>query len=278
MDDNKSFALEYRLRELEPELHKRFTDCVFALQRILSNYKLIFPEYTDHTEMHSVAVIDFCRILIGNQLEKLNKDEIYVLLLGCYFHDTGMGITKKDFDEFSKKIDFGDYFTRKPDVTMPEQIRDFHNEYSGMFVRKYADFFEFPSREHLEAVIQLSRGHRKTNLMDENAYPIDLYTPKGGDICVPYLASLIRLADEIDITSARSPVMLYDLESMVDEKKIGEHLRHRAIHELRITEDEFVVIYDGSNETINKKVEELAVKMNQTLKMCRDAVNGRTPF
>ena len=45
--DSHSFALEFRLRELDRELHKRFTDGVFCLQKILSNYKLIFPEFTD---------------------------------------------------------------------------------------------------------------------------------------------------------------------------------------------------------------------------------------
>ena len=89
------FALEYRLKELDPELHRRFTDSVFGLQNILSNYKLIFPEYTDHTELHSLTVIDFCNRLIGRQIERMNADEIYALLMGCYFHDTGMGISEK---------------------------------------------------------------------------------------------------------------------------------------------------------------------------------------
>ena len=31
------FAMERRLRELNPALHRRFTDAVFSLQHILSN-------------------------------------------------------------------------------------------------------------------------------------------------------------------------------------------------------------------------------------------------
>ena len=58
------FAMEKRLREMSPELHRRFTDAVFGLQKTLSNYKLIFPEYTDHSELHSLTVIDFCNNLI----------------------------------------------------------------------------------------------------------------------------------------------------------------------------------------------------------------------
>ena len=56
-DTTYDYSMERRLRDLSPELHKRFTDAVFGLQHVLSNYKLIFPEYTDHTELHSLNVI-----------------------------------------------------------------------------------------------------------------------------------------------------------------------------------------------------------------------------
>ncbi len=108
--DKYDFLLEGRLRELDKDLHSRFTDTVFAMERILSNYKLIFPDFTDHSELHSLNVIEFCNKLIGKQIDNLNADEIYAILMGCYFHDTGMGISERDYDEFTKQIDFKDYF------------------------------------------------------------------------------------------------------------------------------------------------------------------------
>ena len=209
--------MERRLRDLDPQLHRRFTDTVFGLQYILSNYKLLFPKFTDHTELHSLSVIDFCNHLIGDQIGLMNADEIYALLVGCYFHDTGMGISEKDYVAFSKEIDFGDYFDTHSREDIPGIIRDFHNEYSGLFIRKYAPFFEIPSKEHLWAVIEIARGHRKTSLMDEDQYPLALKVPGGGTICLPYLTALIRLSDEIDVTAARNPALLYDLESITEE-------------------------------------------------------------
>ncbi len=277
-DDDNSFALEFRLRELDCDLHRRFTDCVFVLQRILSNYKLLFPEYTDHSELHSITVIQFCNTLIGEQLDRLNKNEIYVLLSGCYFHDTGMGITQKDFEAFSREIDFGDYFEKHPNATKSEQIRDFHNEYSGRFIRKYAELFEFPSKAHLEAVIQISRGHRKTDLKDESIYPIELPTPDGDAICLPYLAALLRLADEIDVTAARSSKLLYDLEAITDEHQLFEHKRHRAVRDLIISKDAFTLLIDDSDPVTLGMIQRMVEKIQRTLDTCRDAVNGRTPF
>ena len=81
--NNYDFSLERRLKELDPQLHTRFTDTVFALQQILSNYQLIFPQFTDHTELHSLNIIEFCNKLIGEQVNKLNADEIYCILMGC---------------------------------------------------------------------------------------------------------------------------------------------------------------------------------------------------
>ena len=277
-ENENSFALEFRLRALDRDLHTRFTDCVFVLQKILSNYKLLFPEYTDHSELHSLTVIEFCNILIGDRISRLNKNEIYVLLCACYFHDTGMGITQKDFEAFSRQIDFGDYFEKHPNPSPSEQIRDFHNEYSGLFIRKYAQLFEFPSSAHLEAVIHISRGHRKTDLKDERVYPIGLPTPDGDTICMPYLAALIRLADEIDVTADRSSKLLYDLEAITDEHQLFEHKRHRAVRELIVSEDAFTLMIDDSDPVILEMIKKMRDKMQLTLDTCRDAVNGRTPF
>ena len=149
------FLLERRLKEIDPDLHQRFSDTVFVLQQILSNYKLIFPDFTDHTELHSLNIIEFCNNLIGEQVDKLNADEIYVLLLGCYFHDTGMGISHTDFEKFSKQINFGDYFETHSRDNYPEIVRNFHQEFSGLFLRKYAKFFDFPSEQHLFSIIQM---------------------------------------------------------------------------------------------------------------------------
>ena len=276
--ENHDYAMERRLRALNPELHRRFTDAVFALQYNLSHYKLIFPEYTDHSNLHSMTVIDVCNRLIGSQIQSLDPDELYVLLMGCYFHDTGMGITLKDYQEFSKQIDFRDYFDTHSHDKLPEIIRSFHNEYSGLFIRKYAELFEIPSEEHLFAVIQIARGHRKTDLLDEKEYPAALRMPDGNTVCLPYLAALIRLADEIDVAAARNPKLLYDIESLTDEVEIIENKKVRAVRELAVTEDEFILYVDRRDEEILGHIRAMVVKMQKTLDYCRRVALQRCPY
>ena len=273
------FALEKRLRELDTDLHQRFKDTVFALQHILSNYQLIFPDFTDHTELHTLNIIDFCNQIIGDQIDKLNADEIYSILLGCYFHDTGMGISHKDFDEFSKNIDFGNYFDTHSRDNLPEIIRNFHNEYSGLFVRKYAQFFEFPTESHLFAIIQISRGHRKTNLRDEKQYPVALDIPNSKNkICVPYLSALVRLADEIDVTAARNPHSIYDIHKLTKEIDLIEFMKHDAVRDLKISPDEFVMVVSTDDESIFEALNIVKDKMQKTLDECRSVVESETNF
>lgn len=277
--NKNDFALERRLRELDKNLHQRFTDTVFALQHILSNYKLIFPDFTDHTELHTLNIIEFCNEIIGDQVNKMNADEIYCLLLGCYFHDTGMGISHKDFEEFSKKIDFGNYFDTHSKDNLPEIIRNFHNEFSGLFLRKYAAFFEFPSEEHLFAIIQISRGHRKTDLTNDNEYPSELKLPNSNNtICLKYLSALVRIADEIDVTAARNSHAIYDLSKLTKEIDLIEFMKHEAVKDLEIHETEFRLYVETDDESIYKSLLLMASKMQKTLDYCRSVVNGVTPY
>ena len=276
-NDRYDFVMECRLYHLDPELHMRFRSAVFALQHVLSNYKLIFPEYTDHSSLHSLTVIDFCNRLIGDRLDRLNADELNVLLAACYFHDTGMGITMKDFELFSREIDFGNYFETHSRDDYAITIRDFHHEFSGLFIRKYADLFDIPSEAHCQAIIQTARGHRRTDLMDEKEYPIEFRVPNGNAVCLPYLSALIRLSDEIDVAASRNPILLYDIESLTDETQIIENKKLLAVRRLEIREDSFILYVDPSDREILRLLYEMAAKMQKTLDTCRAAVLGRTP-
>ena len=276
-NDRFDFEMERRLYLLNPELHMRFRSAVFALQHILTNYKLIFPEYTDHSSLHSLTVIDFCNRLIGDQLDRINADELYVLLTACYFHDTGMGITMKDFELFSREIDFGNYFETHSRDNYPATIRDFHHEFSGQFIRKYAKMFDIPTEAHRQAIVQVARGHRKTDLMDEKEYPIEFRVPNGNTICLPYLSAMIRLSDEIDVAASRNPILLYDIESLTDETQIIENKKVRAVRRLEVREDSFILYVDPSDRDILRRLYEMVVKMQKTLDTCRAAVLGRTP-
>ncbi len=272
------FSLEKRLSQLNPELHRLFASAVFAMKNVLSNYRQFFPEYTDHSIFHSLNVISFCNRLIADRLDRLNADEIFVLLMSCYLHDAGMGIRMKDYERFSARIDFGDWFETHPSGDIAELIRNFHHEFSGQFIHKYAQFLEIPSPEHEQAIVQVARGHRKTDLMDEQAYPADFRLPNGNTVCLPYLAAMIRLADEIDVAADRNPVLLYDIDVLTDARQIMENKKVQAIRRMAISDTAFTLEVCTEEAVVWQEIRKMAEKMQNTLDYCRSVVNNRTPY
>lgn len=277
--EDADFLLEKRLRSLDKELHQKFKDSVFACGKVLTRYRRLFPEYTDHSELHSLTVIDSCNRLIGKeQIEKLNKDEVYCLLMACYLHDAGMGISEKDYEECKEKFGASRFFEEHPDATKADFVRTHHNDFSGFFIDKYKDVFEIPSDAHAFAIKQIARGHRKTDLLDEKEYPSDLKVPNGNTINLPYLASLIRLADEIDVVATRNPIVLYDIESLTDEIEIVENKKLNAIKTMTMTGGAFVLSYESDEQDIIDGLVEMAGKMQKTLDYCREVVSKRSAF
>ncbi len=270
---NTDFQCERKLKRENPFYSELIKNTAIVMSNVLDRYVSYFPQYTDHSSLHSLQVIDFCNKMIGDQIDMLNADEILVLLFACYFHDTGMGISEKDYAQLHDKIISKDYMAKHPGISIQEQIRSFHQEFSAGFIRKYASLFEIPSEEHIEAIIQVSRGHRLTNLNDPEGYPSDFKVPNGNTICLPYLASLIRLADELDIASDRNVFFEnYDPNNL-------EHVKHQSIQHMEMTENSFdLTVKRHEDVEINDYIDLAIQKLQYTLEYCSDVCSKRTKF
>lgn len=277
--DVNDYLLERRLRDLDPALHKVFKDTAFVSQRILGKYRQLFPEYTDHSQLHSLTVIDSCNRIIGrSQIDKLNADEAFVLLMACYLHDVGMGIGEKDYDEFKGIMGEEEYFKAHPDDSIADFVRTYHNEFSALFIDKYADLFDLPSEEYVHAIKQVCRGHRKTDLYDEKEYPAEYRMPNGNTVCLPYLAAMLRIADEIDVAASRNPMLLYDINLLTDNIEILENKKVEAVDQVRMTRSVFIIETKTEDKELYSALEEMVVKMQKTLDVCRDVTEKRTKF
>ena len=234
------YLLESKLREEDSGLHQRTKDSAVVLQKMLESFLPRFPDFTDHTILHSMDVLEYCNMLLGEeQIKRLSAAECYVLIMSCYLHDIGMGINQKNYETLSEKIDFGDYFETHSRDDAETIIRDFHNEYSGLFIRKYAELFDIPCDEMVFAIVQVSRGHRKTDLFDTSEYH-DLMTPYG-IIRTAFLAAVIRLADEIDVGVDRNSELLFDSSKVKGKGGIEAFGTHESIRRVEVCEDAIVL-------------------------------------
>ena len=137
---------------------------------------------------------------------------------------------------------------------------------------------DFPGPRYARAVIQVCRGHRKTNLMDEAAYPSRFEVEPGKTVFLPYLSALICLADELDISAERNVSFLYDVEKMPSARDRREFRKHMAIRRVELTPGQVVVHACAENAEIRRDVEEVTAKLREKLLMCRRVAAQRSPF
>ncbi len=269
------YGIERRLFRLAPELHGRYRDCVAVSQRMLSRYEHYFPDFTDHTVLHTLDILDLCNRLIGDQLDRLTAEDLYVLLMGALFHDVGMGVSAADFEQFRAVLSFPE---PEDDTARAWAVRDHHHELSGLYLKKYWRMLDLPGEAYAHAVIQVCRGHRKTDLLDRTAYPPRFAVEPDKEVYLPYLAALLCLADELDIAAGRNVSFLYDVENMPSPRDRLEFHKHMAIRRVDL-EPERVVIHAWTEDPeIRTGVKELSAKLLDKLLMCRRVAAERSPF
>ena len=116
------------------------------------------------------------------------------------------------------------------------------------------------------------------DLENENEYPSLVQLDNGNTIALPYLSTLVRLADEIDVTAARNSHAIYDLSKITKEVDIIEFMKHEAIKDMKITDDEFILYVSTDDENLFSQLEVIASKMQKTLDYCRRVVDARTEY
>lgn len=271
------FSCEEKLMKECPELHKRYCNSLFASVRVLVNYRAIFPDYTDHSYLHTMNIINYCNKLIGKNIYSMNCGEIYVLMMAAALHDTGMGISANDYREFMSENDFGVKINTS-DAPDPSVIRDLHHELSGCFIRKYSALFEIPD-EFVYPIVQAARGHRRTDLYSKEEYP-EKYTAGTYTLSLPYIAALIRLADELDISAERNICLDRSVSEVKNAYSISVWKLHSAIKDVAVTDSKCYVFAD-KNSLNDSDMEELSRwvnKLGEVIDYSSGVVSERTPY
>ena len=272
------FYCEDKLMKLNSLLHKKYCDSLFVLIKILTSYRAVFPDYTDHSYLHTMNVLDYGNRLSGNNIESLNCGEIYVLMMAAALHDTGMGISEDDYAEFISDERFKGYLMKNPDAPKQQIIRDLHHELSGCFIKKYSGLFEIPEK-FVFPIIQAARGHRRTNLMDRTEYPAEYHAGKY-IICLPYISAVLRLADELDIAAERNIRLDRSADEIKNAYSLSVWQLHAAIKDILLTERRCIIIAKKSrlSESGMKELERWIRKLKDVIIYTSDVVHRRTDY
>ncbi|MEG1408177.1 MAG: hypothetical protein RSD23_09985, partial [Ruthenibacterium sp.] len=143
---------------------------------------------------------------------------------------------------------------------------------------KYWKLLDIPDKTYLFAIMQVAKGHRKTELMHAEDYPATYLVENGSSVCLPYLAAILRLADELDVAADRNISFLYDIDQIKDPIEHMEHCKHQAILSVEI-DRQTITLYTQSNESmIQRELMLIREKIEEKLRYCRMVAASRSEF
>ncbi|HLZ89609.1 MAG TPA: HD domain-containing protein, partial [Puia sp.] len=92
--------------ESKPGFVASIEACEKEATPILQGFITNFPDYTDHSINHSKKVLAYSEFVLEDQLNKLNEDEVYILLMAGLLHDIGMCPTNKMKKKINESKEF----------------------------------------------------------------------------------------------------------------------------------------------------------------------------
>ena len=221
------------LKKLAPDLYTLYEGNRVKLKPI---WDMSTPTgYTSHGVDHIDMVVQYVGKLLGeDRIGCLKKEELFVLLMGAICHDVGMIEYNSEGKSYIPDREYHN-------VNSYLQIYNNLKNTAGDKIR-----IDVPSSDpkYYQSIALLSLGHRdhKENgkkictLLEEShingkaiSIPPVITLPNNTEIHVRYLAAILRLADEIDVTYQRSPK---DVEMLLNDFITEEAKQHWFTHQL----------------------------------------------
>ena len=242
---------------LSTEYLSRFNKIEKIMYNIAGKTKIYFPTFTNHGTDHLKNVEKYVDLMIPEDIkEKLSQEEIFFLLCGVWLHDVGMVPKDEEELKFFKSLDPTD----RDEFTV--DVRDIHHVRSDNYIKEN---YEELGINKLEAKIigQIAKGHRKVDL--NNLEDINY---NGISIKISTLASIVRLADECDVSKER--------ESALSDIDIDEEIRRKYYKKIKLVNhvwfdyDEGIIYVSCTCENeedidlVNEVTDEINEKLKQT--------------
>lgn len=154
-------------------------------------------------------------------------------------------------------------------------MRDIHHTLSKKFILEEWKALKIPSEEYAEAIALVSEGHRIVDIGNPDIYK-PKFTVKSGRsfVCLPYLAAVLRISDELDITNIRTPSLLTKYYMPDNEKSILEWDKHIANTKMFITENYVEFDVKCSNYSMLAALEEQFNKIATVINYCQKVIRN----
>jgi orotate phosphoribosyltransferase len=200
-------------------------------------------DFTFHGLNHCITLERYTEELIPENIKnKLNAEEIFILLNSIYYHDIGM----INYDKIEHTM-----FDSEGKLKMITELvsnRNEHNVISKKMIYYEEDndfnkeLISLPNNDasFANSISMLCEGHRdyktKENEFINTLEKIPLTESYHGVVIhTRTLACILRIADELDITNERAPSdVLIHLKSFISPKSVEEWMKHELFGRVEI--------------------------------------------
>ncbi len=269
-------SLEIKLKELNPNLFGKLNETKEEVELLLIQYIKNFPDYTDHSIHHTEKVFEIVsEVLTNEEIENLNDDEIYILSMASYLHDIGMCIPEKKIKEIADTEELVRERELHPEISREKYLRDNHHILSKKFILEEWENLKIPNEKYAEAIALVSEGHRVVDIGNPEIYK-PKFTVKSGRkfVCLPYLAAVLRISDELDITNIRTPSLLTKYYMPDNEKSVLEWNKHISNTLMFISENFVEFEVKCSNHSMLAALEEQFSKIAGVINYCQKVIRN----
>ena len=186
------------LSYLGPQFTARLSQVREVASRLWSQGAPLLPDFTLHGPAHANGVEHRIADILAPEHDRYHKlkdlvtqDQVFFLLCSASLHDIGMIAPLSDAEIES---------ARSSGVSDGEYIRSIHQQRTKAHIQTRGPTFSLRAAE-IPIIADLCEAHREVNLHSLSRQYPDLR----------FLAAVLRLADELDITEQRAPAELLAL-------------------------------------------------------------------
>lgn len=229
--------------------------CMYGVERA-ETIRDTFPMFTLHNETHICNVMRLMADLLGDDVDKLTRDEAAMLMMSACCHDIGMSYSgdekeelfsdndrlnqylENNHHEYVKAYSAGNTVPEMTDEMIQNYLRSIHHER----VMDLLFSIEWPSvlegKIDRESLIHVCQSHGKDiTALDE--------MEATATIDLRFCAILLRLADILDFDTSRAPEAVYrysgfqnadDSNALKSKEEWEKHLASQGFDFLHVSE------------------------------------------
>jgi molecular chaperone HtpG len=269
-------TIELNLKEKKSDLYENYIKTKSEVSKLLQQYIKNFPTYTDHSIEHTQEVLNIASNLLDvEEISVLTGDELYILCMAGILHDIGMCIPENKIKEISNTDEILEYRKNYPDIEIEKYIRDIHHILSYRFIMEEWENLNIPSENYAKAIGLVAQGHRKVNLSDFEVYDPQFFVKTGREyVCLPYLACILRISDELDITNLRTPEIL--LKYYIPDNEISEKewIKHKHTIQINFKGNKVIIQAKCTDHNMLAAYEEQYDKIKNVINDCQKVIRS----